>query len=90
MSKEDQPTSEWEHSHALTEGDKIEDTDENTPITVTEVRDDGSIKVKQWFGSDHGEGDYVTAEYTEGQTRVALADGIFERTDGKSHELTSF
>lgn len=86
---ETQPTSEWEHSHALNVGDKLTDTNTGTNITVKRVRDDGGVVVKLWY-DEHGGEDYTTDEWTEEQTRIGLRDGLLERDDGKSHELATF
>jgi len=85
----ERPTSDWKHSHALEAGDELVDTGENTPITVDEVRDDGSIECRVWRDERHGQ-EYIREVWTEEETRGALADGIFERTDGLSHELATF
>jgi hypothetical protein len=88
MSDHTRPTSDWEHSHALTAGDEITDTGEDVPITVDEVHDDGSITVRVWIDQRHGQEHYKQT-WAEEQVRVGLADGILEREDGLSHELAS-
>lgn len=85
----ERPTSDWKHSHALEAGDELIDTGENTAITVNDVREDGSISCRVWLDERHGQ-DYICEVWTEEETRRALADGIFERTDGLSHELATF
>lgn len=83
------PTSEWEHSHALEQGDELVDTNEDTPITVKSVNGDGSVEVRIWIDERHGQ-EYTTETYPEGDVTTALADGIFETVDGLSHELATF
>ena len=85
----DTPTSEWTHSHALEAGDELTDTNTDTPITVEEVHDDGSISCRVWLDERHGQ-EYHTETWSEDEARGALADGVFERTDGLSHELATF
>ena len=85
---EDKPTSNWDHSHALNDGDELTDVENETPITVDEVRDDGSISCRVWMDQRHGQ-EYMRKEWTEEEVRVALRDGLFERDDGKSHELAT-
>lgn len=89
MTDHNQPTSDWEHSHALAEGGELVDTGEDTPLTVETVHDDGSVTVQVWADERHGE-DYVTETWDEEQVRVGLRDGIIETTDGQSHELAAF
>lgn len=89
MTDHNKPTSEWEHSHALEADDELVDTNEDTPLTVEEVHDDGSITVKVWIDQRHGQ-EWTTETYDEEQTRVGLRDGILETTDGLSDELTNF
>lgn len=89
MTDHNKPTSDWEHSHALTEGDELVDTGEDTPLTVEAVHDDGKVTVHVWGDERHG-GDYVTETWDEEEVRVGLRDGIIETTDGKSHELATF
>jgi uncharacterized protein YodC (DUF2158 family) len=85
----DRPESDWTHSHALAAGDELVDTNEGTPITVDEVREDGSVKCRVWIGERHGQG-YHTEIWSEREANGALADGIFETLDGKSHELATY
>jgi hypothetical protein len=85
----ERPTSDWEHSHALEAGDELTDTNTNTAITVDEVRDGGSIKCRVWLDERHGQ-EYDTEVWTEQEANGALADGVFERDDGLSHELATF
>lgn len=85
----ERPTSDWEHSHVLSAGDELTDTNTGTPITVDEVRDDGSIKCRVWLDERHGQ-DYETEVWSEREATGALADGIFKRDDGLSHELATF
>lgn len=90
MENHELPTSEWEHGHAIEAGDELIDTVEEVALTVTEVHDDGSVTWKAWEGDEHGVGDYITRTMDENAVRIALADGILERTDGLSHELSSY
>ena len=83
------PTSEWTHSHAIDAGDELTDTNEDTPITVDGVNDDGSIDATVWIDERHGEESH-SESWSEREVTGALADGIFERTDGLSHELATF
>jgi len=89
MTNHELPTSEWEHSHAIEAGDELIDTNENTPITVDAVSEDGSIECRVWIDERHGE-EYTKETWTETEANGALADGIFETTDGLSHELATF
>ena len=89
MSQSTKPTAEWEHSHALTEGDELTDAEDATPITVEEVRDDGSVVVHVWTDQRHGQ-EYTTETYSEEAVRVALRDGLWKTINGKSHELATF
>lgn len=87
---EDAPASDWEFSHALQNGDELVDTNEDTPITVNSVNNDGSITCRVWIDQRHGQ-KYTRDTWTEKEVNCALADGIFKRvSDGKSHELSTF
>jgi len=85
MTMESQPISEWEHSHALQEGDLLVDTQYGDgPFTVETVHDNGDVTLynHEWDDTDH---------HPEAEITGALADGNLERNaDGKSHELASF
>jgi len=74
------PTSEWDHSHALQEGDELVDDDGDVG-TVVSVHDDGSVTVA-WGGGEmkHGEGSITRS----------LADGVVKTEDGQSHELATY
>ena len=80
-----QPTSAWEHSHALNTGDVLVDTQYGDgPFEVLEVNDDGSVTLRNTEDED-------TETFDEGEITGALADGHFEReSDGLSHELATF
>lgn len=79
---ETEPTSEWEHSHALNAGDEIEALDEQ--YTITAVNDDGSIDVES------NDTEYA-ATWVEEQVTASLSRGTIVRvSDGKSHELATF
>lgn len=71
---ESQPTSEWEHSHALESGDVIVDDFGSHTI---KVHDDGSVT---WAGET----------FDEREVTAALRDGIISRNDGKNRELASY
>lgn len=77
------PTSEWDHSHALSEGDVLHDTQyDDGEFEVVTVHDDGSVTLRE----DDGE----TETYPEDEITGALAHGNFETDDGLSHELATF
>lgn len=76
------PTSEWDHSHALSEGDVLIDTWDDSEGTVEVVAEDGSVLVN-WDGKE-------TERYTENSVRVSLRDGLFKTPDGLSHELATY
>lgn len=84
-----EPESNWEHSHALAEGDELVDVENDTPITVDDVRDDGSVSCRVWIDQRHGQ-EYTREVWTENEVRVALRDGLFETTDGQSSELATY
>ena len=83
MADHNQPTSEWEHSHALESGDRIV-TNDGERWDITDVRPDGSV----WAVCV----DYDDAEsWTEDEVRTALANDELEReSDNLSHELATF
>jgi hypothetical protein len=85
MTDHTQPTSDWEHSHALTAGDTLVDTQyDDGPFEVVTVHDDGSVTLRD---TEHGD----TERFSEREITGALADGNFERSaDGKSHELATY
>jgi hypothetical protein len=85
MADHDRPMSDWEHSHALDEGDILLDTQyDDGPFTVERIDDDGSVTLY-----DHEHDD--TETYPEDEITGALADANLERQrDGLSHELATF
>lgn len=85
----DKPTSEWEYSHALKEGDELIDANQGTAITVDEVTNNGSIECRVWIDERHGQ-EYTKETWTEKEATGALADGVFETTSGLSNELATY
>lgn len=81
---ETEPTSEWEHGHALNEGDEINATNTDSgPFKVVNIGYDGSVVAVDSGGERF--------EWGEGEVTGALSAGNFERvSDGKSHELATF
>ena len=81
----ERPASDWEHSHALDEGDKLTDTQYGSgPFVVEAVHEDGSVTLR---GTDHDD----IETHLENEINGALADGAFERvSDGLSHELATY
>lgn len=69
------PGSDWEHSHALNDGDEVVDTTSGETHTIT-VHDDGAVTLDgETFG--------------EAEINAALRDGIVTR-DGLGHELATY
>jgi len=88
MTDETQPTSEWEHSHALTEGDELE-TKYGEVWEVTTIQDDGAARVRRIDSDRSGPNDRDT--WSENAVRTSLANNEMHRqSDGKSHELATF
>lgn len=85
----DEPESNWDYSHALAEGDELTDVQNETPITVDEVRDDGSVSCRAWLDQRHGQ-EYTREEWSEEEITTALADGLFETVDGQSDGLATW
>lgn len=81
MEPHERPTSEWEHSHVLAEGDRVHDTDRGVPGIVDSVRENGSVLIAWEDGAE---------THTETEVTTALADGLIEREDGLSDELASY
>jgi len=85
---EDEPASNWTHSHAVQEGDEYE-TEYGEVWEVTTVQDDGAIRVRRIDDDRSGPNDRDT--WGEEAVRMALAHSEMERvSDGKSHELATF
>ncbi len=84
MTNHELPTSEWEHSHALEEGDELLDHT-GKEWRVTEVTGTGDVEVRR-LDDTHGE----VENWSEEGTTEALATGSIERKDGLSHELATF
>lgn len=89
----DEPESNWDHSHALAEGDVLFD-DEGARLVVEEVYDDGSVT---WVVEDEYDGEPTEVKlndtretFDEGEIRRALVDGIVETEDGRSAELATY
>ena len=89
METHELPTSEWDHSHALEEGDELIDTTTGAEITVFEIHDNGGITGQVWIDQRGGQ-EYTKREWSQEAIALALAYGIFERLDGLSHELATF
>ena len=85
---EDEPTSNWDHSHAVQEGDELE-TEHGEVWQVTTVQDDGAIRVRR---IDDGRRDANERDaWGEDAVRTSLAHDEMKRVrDGKSHELATF
>jgi len=86
MTNHELPASEWENSHALEVGDELTTNDGET-WEVMRVRDDGTVGARR---IDQGPIERERKMWTEAEVTTALADGIFEREDGLSHELATF
>lgn len=90
MTNHELPTSEWEHSHAVEEGDVYNVDEFGVDMEVVEVHNDGSVTANLCpEGVDEDE--RIEQEYSEEEVTTALADGLWEReSDGLSHELATF
>jgi len=77
------PTSQWDHSHVLEAGDRVE-TEAGEQWDITDVRLDGSV----WAVCV----DFDDAEsWSEKAVTTSLAHGEMHRvSDGLSHELATF
>lgn len=85
---EDAPTSDWDHSHAVQEGDKYE-TEHGEVWQVTTVQDDGAIRVRRVDDARRDANERDT--WSEEAVTESLANGDMARvSDGKSHELAAF
>jgi len=80
---EDAPTSNWDFSHCVQEGDRFK-VDDSEHWDIVSVRDDGSVRA-------------VCVEFDDAETwsqqgvTNSLANGDMVRvSDGKSHELATF
>lgn len=89
MVDETRPTSDWEHSHAVNEGDVFDVDYFGVAMEVVDVHDDGSVIANLCPDDVDGDGK-IEQEYSEEEITNALADGLWERTDGKSHELATY
>ncbi|SEO70249.1 hypothetical protein SAMN05216388_101746 [Halorientalis persicus] len=91
----DKPTSEWDYSHALAEGDVLVHTDDQTGEQavweIAAVNDDGSVRAEM---VDQSPGDVAgnpTEHWSEDEITRSLADDVLGlRDDGRSHELATF
>jgi len=81
-----QPTSKWEYSHAVAEGDEIE-TEHGELWRVTTVQDDGGIRVRRLDNNRRDANERDT--WSEEAVRTSLTNAEME-IDGKSHELATF
>jgi len=88
MTAQPQPTTEWQHSHALTEGDEL-NTEHGERWRVTTVEDDGTVRVRRLDDGRRGPNDRDA--WSEEAVRHSLSNGELERvSDGKSHELATY
>ena len=89
MTNHELPTSEWEHSHAVNEGDKYHVDYFGVAMVIKTVHDNGDVTAD--LVPDGEENTKITQEYTESEVTEALSDGLWERkSDGLSHELATF
>lgn len=85
----ERPTSEWEFSHAVSEGDVLVHEEYGEQWQVTSVLEDGAINVRRIDADRRGPNDRDT--WSEENVRGALAHGeMFRKADGLSHELATF
>lgn len=89
MTDHELPTSDWEHSHALTAGDVVDVEEFGVAMEIAEVHDDGSVSTNLCPDGVDSE-KKIAQEYSEEEITNALADGLWVRTDGKSHELATY
>jgi len=86
--REDEPTSNWDHCHAVQEGDEYE-TEHGEVWEVTTVQNDGSIRVRRVDDGRRDPNDRDT--WGEEEVTTSLAHGGMVRvSDGKSHELATY
>jgi len=84
----DKPTSEWDYSHALAEGDEVV-TQWGEVWEITTVEDDGNVRVRRLDDGRSGPDDRDT--WDEDAVNCSLANGTMElKDDGQSHELATF
>lgn len=75
-----------EKAHELEPGTELVDVSEETPITVTDVHDDGGVTVQVWRDERHGQ-EYRTEEWTQKSVIAGLEYSEIETVDGESYEL---
>jgi len=80
MPDEIQTTAGEEYSHDLEEGDELTDTAYDTPVTVTDVDEDGDVTFRAWLDERHGE-EYWTETFGESVMAAALTDLIMVPAD---------
>jgi hypothetical protein len=84
----DKPTSEWEYSHAIAEGDVLVHH-HGEEWQVTTVEDDGNVRVRRIDEGRAGPNDRDA--WGEEAVRQMLANGDANvKNDGRSHELATF
>jgi len=85
---ENAPASNWNHSHAVQEGDELRD-EFGCLWNVTTVQDDGGIRVRRIDEDRDSANERDT--WAEESVCAALRDGVIERErDGKTHELATY
>jgi len=66
-------------SHGLKAGDELTDVhNDDVPITVDEIRDDGSVSARVWLDQRHGQ-EYRRDEWTESEIVDLLEMSWFVR-----------
>ena len=89
MTNHELPTSEWEHSHAVEEGDTLVHEEYGEEWEITTVEDSGNVRVRRVDDGREGPNDRDT--WSEEAVRQSLATGDMHRkSDGLSHELATF
>jgi len=85
----ERPPSEWEHSHAVKEGDVLVQGRDWGEWEVTTVEDNGNVRVRR-VDEDRRDADERDT-WTEEAVRHALASGNMTRkSDDLSHALATF
>ena len=86
----ERPTSDWEHSHQVSEGDNYRVEDFGVTMTVQTVKENGDV-VADMVPDGNDDNPIKGQEYSEEEIRRALADSLWVReSDGLSHELATF
>jgi hypothetical protein len=89
ISDHERPTSEWEHSHAISEGDVLVHEEYGEEWEVTTVEKSGNVRVRRVDDGRRGPNDRDA--WSEKAVRSGLAHGeMYRKRDGLSHELATF